>query len=128
EDVGNWQRGGAKEERARIPAISGNARERALHKLSAATKIRRGENGEREFLLHRGASDEEHAESIKYGYALQNSHSSWTPDYNVALRFASKYGNANKPAKHNVMSAWVPESQIHHIPKQLGSIPGGGPN
>lgn len=112
---------------------SENERFRAFNKLAAATKSRRNkETGEREFLLHRGASDPEwesqvHAKGGNLRAHHNDMHSSWTPHYDVAQGFVT--GNLEDDpeeaaaAKKNVMSAWIKESDIAGVPNQLHANP-----
>lgn len=134
-DVHNWQQGGAREQRSALPEIKGNERIRALHKLSAQTKTRRNPTtGEREFLLHRGASGDELKSWVKHGYVLHDKHTSWTPHLGTAQHFSMHYSKpfpdsmTDEGHKENVVSAWIPESAVHHIPMQFGTIHGRGPN
>ena len=59
EALARWQSSEADPEHRLGGSMPANARIRALHKLSNKTSVRRGINGEREFLLHRGVSPEE---------------------------------------------------------------------
>jgi hypothetical protein len=91
-----------------VPEISNeNAKKRAMNKLHKLTEVRKHpETGERMFLLHRGMSPTETNHKEKT--------SSWSPNYDIAEGFARNY-------KGKVKSAWIPESQIHHIPNSIGS-------
>lgn len=108
--------------RENTPRLIGNGRKRALHSLSSRTKVRwNKDKNEREFLLHRGMSYTEHngvtdpvTETVNHPHKT-----SWTPKYNTALTFASNYDTGDKPGI--VASAWVPESNIHHVPIQTGA-------
>lgn len=102
-----WTTGNENFYRDDIPQMKDdNSRVRALHKLHGSTQVKKHpKTGERMFLLHRGMG----ADEIDH-----DDLSSWTPSYDIASSFASDYGG-------NVKSAWIPESQIHHIPKQIGS-------
>jgi predicted GNAT family acetyltransferase len=110
-----WQEGGGTREE--LPKIEGNARVRALHKLHSKTEVRKHpKTGERMFLMHRGAG--EFNNRIPHEF----NKTSWTPDYSVAQSF-SKQDDANDSVKRGkIYSAWIPESAIHAVPAQLGSL------
>ena len=130
--MGDWQRhGGHPELRDTVRPMSGPARFRALHKLSAQTKTRVGQDGKREFLLHRGVDpDAEAAEVLdpKAGTVTHETVSSWTPHYEIAHQFARDYAH-NAPKKEGkgyrptVLSAWVHEDSVHNVPRQWGKLP-----
>lgn len=108
--------------RNEIPELTGNARKRGLFNLAGATKSRMNDKGEREYLLHRGigGAEEKH---ININNGQHADLSSWTPSYKVANDFAQIYANNRKnneprPEKP-VLSSWVPESAIHHVPNQV---------
>jgi len=106
QEVEDWTGGyniGHNKGRDYFKKLTHNALQRGLHKLHGMTEVRRGDNGQREFLLHRGGMIEDHD-----GPNI-NHRTSWTPDKEVALEFGQ------------VKSAWIPESQIHHIPNAIGS-------
>jgi len=112
-----WQE--EKGSREKLPELTGNARIRALKKLAALTKWRRNpNNGEAEFLLHRGAGPQEDQSSHK------DSMTSWSPKHDVANGFAHDYlaekGPETPVDERNIFSHWIPESAIHHIPIQVG--------
>ena len=116
------------EDRNMVPGLSGTGRQRALHRLHRLTPVRWGEDGKREFLLHRGMSPEEQAKVTAGGGGVVNHEdvSSWTPRHDLAANFASEYGNTysggagDKPG--HVVSAWVSENAIHSMPKQWGAL------
>lgn len=97
--------------RKNVPELTDvNARKRALNKLHKLTEVRRHpETGERMFLMHRGHSDKEKSH--------RGQTSSWSPNYSIAENFAIQYNGT----RDNVKSAWIPESQIHHVPSSIGS-------
>jgi hypothetical protein len=105
----------------KIPRLEGPARARALHRLHGHTKVRRHKSGEREFLLHRGMSKEElgnsRPSSKTISFSNKTNHTSWTPDPDVARGFAEDGGEHPK----YIVSAWIKESDIHHVPKAIGS-------
>jgi len=113
------------------------------NKLSQVTKTRKNPlTGEREFLLHRGVGGGEHRVVYRDG-AGYNTHTSWTPNYRTALKFARDYANLGSidskvlmptqgqlvdvenpkiveelKDRNRIKSAWVPESLIAYSPKQ----------
>ncbi len=109
----DWQVNHVPGARDAIPRLEGPARDRALHKLhAAASAVRRGPSGEREFLLHRTMGDNEAIATQKNGKITHDRNSSWTPD---ATALSGIIGN-------HTVSAWIPESKIVTIPKQLGRM------
>jgi hypothetical protein len=98
-----------------------HARMRSLHKLSALTPTRRGPDGKRQFLLHRGMSHNEHAMASAHDGTSprlnHDKHSSWTPHYNVAEEFG-------RSGKTTTQSAWVNEDHIQMVPNQYGDYTG----
>jgi hypothetical protein len=89
--------------------LEGPGRIRALHKLHSLTKVRKNPTtGEREFLLHRSMSNEE-LDSHKKGKVSNKT--SWSPY--KATGFEDNGDNYGYDTK---VSAWIPESHIHHIP------------
>lgn len=124
EHVEDWVSGYSGRDRAGMAPLVGNALKRGLHRLYGKTQSRKNANTEeREVLLHRGVSIDEHNHVMKTGHL--NNLSSWTPDLDTAVSFGHNYANpdlkdsAKKNAK--VLSAWVPISMIHHIPNAIGS-------
>ena len=117
--IAHWQEGdGDREVVPSINRISPEARARAIHKLHSRTEVRRHpKTGERMFLLHRGVENKEKDPH-------KNQKSSWTPHLHIAGDFAENYGKEDNLDGH-VISAWIPESQIHNIPTQLGSLSSG---
>lgn len=113
-----------------LKPINPNAKKRGLSRLMSMTKTRfNPETKEREFLLHRGVSNDEHKNSVnvKNNLVQHNDKTSWMPDYDTAV----KYGNPNystsgripdSKEKGKVISAWIGESKIHHMPKMYGAI------
>jgi RimJ/RimL family protein N-acetyltransferase len=131
-----WQHSGSTRDeshvREQVPAMTAQLRMRALHRLHRYTRSRRNpQTGEREYLLHRGASAEEKGGVVGNGTATTTATSSWTPSFGVAGRFTHKYaGKEGEPFRmedpnHMPISAWIPESKIHHMPKFAGSLWGG---
>lgn len=101
---------------------SPNAMARALHALHGKTAVRRGKNGEREFLLHRGIGPEERDKAIDLPsrITMHASPVSWTPNIEVASSFETLESAKHGGKSGGIISAWIPESAIAHIPKQLG--------
>lgn len=132
QEVEDWVRQGGNEEvygekdREQIPEMNPNAKKRSLHKILKYTESKiHPETGERMFLLHRGVSNEENKKIKTEGHAGKVS--SWTPLFNQAKLFAKKYNSKNNENNDeneddNIISAWIPESQIQHIPNSIGSI------
>lgn len=116
-----------------LSEINPNAKKRGLNKLMSMTQTRiNPETKEREFLLHRGMSSEEYKNSIfvagNENSIISSNKTSWMPD----LESAHNYKNTNyatsgrlpKQRHGKVVSAWIKESDIHHIPKMYGAIDG----
>ena len=109
-----------------------HAKLRAMHRLHGMVQTRRNPGtGEREFLLHRGASKEEAGNSIVGNQAKYSERSSWTADPLTAQEFgAHPYwsnpdaeGEADEPLQPGgVITAWIPESKVAHIPRHYGDI------
>lgn len=119
--VAQWQ-GHAKDRHRQqgFAHMEGPARARALHNLAGKTKVRMSDAGQREFLLHRGVSPEEHAgATTEAGIVNHDKYSSWSPRYEIASHFSDRYA---APGTRHTLSAWVPESAISMIPKQYGNI------
>lgn len=95
--------------------LSPQAKARALHSLHGKTVVRRNKYGEREFLLHRGmgSAEKELALDIPSRQTMHNAPTSWTPNVATASWFERGGDGA-------IVSAWIPESAIKHIPTQLG--------
>lgn len=137
EDVDMWidasQTGFAPQSRREsMPRLEGNARMRAMHSLSGNTKTRwNPETKEREFLLHRGMSGDEYHNNVdETDESVSHPHkTSWTPKLMGAVGWMENYGDIGE-SNPKVASAWIPESKIHHIPLQIGSVtpPGVGPS
>lgn len=109
-----WQ--GAGKEREKIPEMSEALKKRAVRNLHKLTEVRRHpETGEKMFLMHRGMSQLE-ADGLKHNKKHDNL-SSWTPNIDIAQGFTKDQEGTNP---HTVVSAWIPESAIHHIPKMIG--------
>lgn len=109
----------ARDHRAQVPSMHANAKVRALHKLTGKTQVRRHpKTGERMFLLHRGMAESEFQTNHINGMAnyAPNTFTSWTPRYDIASGFASDH--IEDGTKPRVVSAWIPESQIHNVPNQ----------
>jgi hypothetical protein len=92
------------------------SKNRIFHKLSKMTHSRVSPTGEREFLLHRGVSPDEHEVKYHDGNHHSDHYSSWTPHYHVAEKFAKDgvIGRPNHPT--TIHSAWIPESKISLMP------------
>ena len=99
------------------PRIEGNARDRALHKLSGMTETKVDKEGKRTFLLHRGVGQGEHQNKIDHdtNTAKHKGIWSWTPDHAVATGFS------NDQHMNRTLSAWVHEDDIHAVPFQTGT-------
>ncbi len=144
EDVQEWQTYGQEgasdidfyrtpqDVRNSLEPMDPNARARGLNKLHSVTKVRKNpKTGEREFLLHRGTLSGEHeyvmGDKNKYKYLDR---SSWTPDYKQAKSFTNpshhsfneniEMGEEHQPG--HVISSWIPESKISHIPFMYGAV------
>ncbi|MEM4379142.1 MAG: hypothetical protein QXL01_00445, partial [Thermoplasmatales archaeon] len=93
-------------------------RARVIHKLHNQTQVRKNpETGEREFLLHRGASSDEVSSADLGTHIGHNKHTSWTPNYLTAHSFALEHQHAPGPdsinqAHDRVLSAWISEKSI----------------
>lgn len=117
-----------------LQEIAPAAKVRALHQLSGKTSVRvNPHTKEREFLLHRGAGPIEAREyrDNKRTDAL----TSWTPHVNTAIGFANDHWHGTMQGKEtkdyfneigvdpivapHMVSAWIPESQIHHAPRMI---------
>jgi len=116
DDISSWvgEEGEVNSElREKLPAMHPDAKARGLRRIAAKTKWRRNpDSGEAEFLLHRGVGPDEGLKSH------QDRHSSWTPNYDIAHGFGSNYKEDGR--KGSVLSAWIPESDIHTIPNLTG--------
>jgi 8-oxo-dGTP pyrophosphatase MutT (NUDIX family) len=115
--------GGSDENKHLIQRIEGPARLRALHRLFKLTNVRKGPTGEREYLLHRGVSKDEHAATVVDGKHASVQRSSWTPKHGVAVSFARDYNKYDSEDNSHILSAWVPESRILTIPNSMNSQP-----
>jgi len=126
EEMETWQDDQPKDARENLAdhGMSREAKMRALHRLHANTHVRRNPvSGEREFLLHRGMSREEHAQSLKDGDGSihHSTATSWTPHYAVSQEFGSVY---RQKGEGKIASAWIPERHIRFVPKQHGTWDG----
>lgn len=110
-----------------LSEINPNAKKRGLNKLMSMTQTRiNPETKEREFLLHRGMFNDEYKNSINENSIISSNKTSWMPD----LESAHKYKNSNyatsgrfpRQGHGKVVSAWIKESDIHHIPKMYGAV------
>lgn len=135
----DWTGGYGNHDPNAVPQAPKEALARGLHKLHTMTAVRKNPTtGEREFLLHRGMRPTQHDEFTRTG--SPGHISSWTPSHVKASQFAEDYLHDEKSdqtqvahdykqdygrdldfSKPHVHSAWVPESQIHHIPNTIGS-------
>lgn len=108
----DWVINGGFRKRHEVPPMSPEARLRALHKLHSHTTVRKNPlTGEREYLLHRGIHPRESLSALKNPNVVEHSgKTSWTPDKDIADWFGS-----NK----KTLSAWISESKIHSIPRQV---------
>ncbi len=107
----------AEQAKQRIPRMEGEARNRALSKLTGSTEHRRNPaSGKVEFLLHRGMSTGEAEKTTKDGNSLYShgSRTSWTPNLDVAHRQAFY-----EEPRGKVVSAWVPEEALHTSMRQF---------
>lgn len=108
----HWVVGQRPKVREELPRHEDSIRTRGIAKLFGATSHRRNpKTGELEFLLHRGASNEELENHLNNTAGEQRT--SWTPDVRVAKNFATHY-------KGKVLSAWIPEKHIHNLPYMEG--------
>ena len=106
----SWQEDEEHDAKEQIKPMEGNLRRRALHRLHGMTQSRiHPKTGEKEFLLHRGITNSN--EELGLG-----DFPSFTTDKDVAADFAS----TNTIGDSDVISSWVPESRIHHMPKMIG--------
>jgi hypothetical protein len=113
-----------------LPEMSPNARKRGLISLASQTKTRiHPKTGERQYLLHRGMSAQEVNATVGDTHVSHDKSSSWSPSASAASVFSDqKYmGETHlipptKPTKGKRISAWINESDIHHIPMQYGEI------
>jgi len=122
--LGRWQEGSKHTARQDIPRMEGNARTRALHKLSSQTKVKNVPGGGNYYLLHRGMGETEANIAVKDGKAIHAKVSSWTPRKDLAEKFAHEYTGdwrRGDESRGLVASAWVHENNIHSIPSQYGS-------
>jgi|GEM_PF-2457192 len=115
--IDEWQTKQYTPTRGLIKPLTGNLRDRALHRLSGLTKVRRSKDGKREFLLYRGVSDSEKNsvlddKSMNYP---KDVNTSWSPHQGIASRFA------NKRMGH-ILGSWIHEDNIHHFPKMAGNV------
>ena len=123
-----WQNKEVRPARANLAnklALAGNPRTRALHKLHAKTVVRKNPTtGEREFLLHRAMGQQEFRQSFKKSpdskqrFIEHNTPTSWTPTPSGL----SELMNEGDENYQGMASAWIPESKIKHVPKQLGNF------
>lgn len=110
----------ARDAKYKIPYMTGDARRRALSKLTASTEYRKNQDtGENEFLLHRGMSGQElgqhhDIDNSQVNYP-EDTRTSWTTNKKVAHRQAHY---EDVPGK--VVSAWVPESSLISSLRQYG--------
>ena len=110
----------AREAKNNIPRMEGDAKYRAISKLTASTEFRKNpETGDHEFLLHRGMSnaelDQHHdVNNSKVSYP-KDVRTSWTTNKKIAHRQAYY---EDEPGK--VVSAWVPSKQLISSMKQYG--------
>jgi GNAT superfamily N-acetyltransferase len=121
ENLHQWQGGdyGDRRNRALVQKDTGTVRDRFLHRISGKTPTRRASDGGREFLLHRGYSQEREP-IIENGSSVSHqTNSSWTPDYEIAKYFSSLAG---KNDNRKISSAWIHEKNILTVPKQYGNI------
>lgn len=117
--------------RETLPSIPEHIKQRALLRLSGKTQVRRNpETGEREFLLHRGVLSGSRIDPSKKEYSL-DSRTSWTWDPKIARKFTSTEGHSDqgqkffdekREKKGHLVSAWIPESKIAHIPSMYGQV------
>lgn len=119
--ISSWQN--SHQYRSLIPKMEGPERIRALNRLTANTKTRRGPDGGIQYLLHRGMGPEERSAVTEVPGKITHRDrlSSWSPDYHVARSFAEEYSNGKGVPQHT-MSAWVNANNIHSIPMQYGKV------
>jgi len=122
-DVEDWTGGYGANDREKIKPIKGNARKRALDRLHRLTDVKKHpKTGERMFLMHRGMDKEEYLKHYDTVSPFPTDSSSWTPHHKVANNFAKDYsvGHSDGKREPSVVSAWIPESKIRHIPNAIG--------
>lgn len=113
-----WAHVGMHEDRTNIPRLEGDNRKRMLHKLSGMTAVKVGEDGKRQFLLHRGVAQHE---LKNFANGESNYHkspfniNSWSTSHNIAHQFS----NSQDPEK--TKSLWVHEDDIHSMPRMVAS-------
>lgn len=101
-----WSESSLPSHRDDIPRMEGEGRFRSLHKLHGKTKVKKHpETGKRYFLMHRGMGGEERTQQhfddkAAYGRGMRTS---WTPNYHEAQNLATDH----------IVSAWIPEDEIH---------------
>lgn len=135
-ELSRWQTHVIRDSRNKLASnpdisLSPEAKARALHSLHAKTAVRRGKNGEREFLLHRGIgpAERESAIDLPSRITMHSRPVSWTPNIEVAYGFESLESSRHHGKKPGgILSAWIPESAIAHVPKQLGGSTAPGYN
>ena len=116
-----WTTGESEHSRQNMPRMEGSARQRAISKLTGSTKYRRNpETNALEFLMHRGMSQKELDANHRDGSTryLESDKNGWTPKINVAHDFGV-HGHEGGKNGH-VVSAWIPESQLHSSMRQYG--------
>jgi hypothetical protein len=133
EAVGKWAQAGYDDNhhdstRQQIPEMTGPMRARGLQKLHAHTETRRNPtSGEREFLLHRGMREEEHGAHVSGSAISYPGINSWSAKHSVAENFGRESDWPTKDGykpENQLVSAWIPESKIHHVPKMVGQLGG----
>jgi hypothetical protein len=105
-----------------IPRMSGNMRARALNKLMRLAQYRKNPiTNKLEFLLHRGDNSAENYARRNKGDHYHNDEMtswSWTPGIAAGFSHNASFGADAKPGDFS--SAWVPEDDIHSMPKMYG--------
>ncbi len=121
--IKHWQETGDLEDRhfladrGRMPRAE---LERALQKLHGLTQMRRNSKTlEREFLLHRGMSQEELKEGLIGKGFRSKEPTSWTPSRTQAIRFAKDALYDGDFSPGHVVSAWISEKHIAHMPGEV---------
>jgi hypothetical protein len=80
----------------------------ATDQLEEITTCQKGLDGARTFLLHRPTPNSEYQDSIDGGFYEPKEKTEWVAEYEV--------GRSLQESDNPVISCWVPESAIDHIP------------
>jgi GNAT superfamily N-acetyltransferase len=114
--------------REKLDEIHPHARVRALNRLANSTSVKRDPaTGKRLFLLHRGGVKAEVDAAVSGDRVRHETRTSWTPHQRVAKDFTkpSHTGDMSHLGEQepgSVMSAWIHEDKILHMPKMYGNV------